>query len=139
MEFRGQGTGSVLLIDSFSNQFFRARSSRDEAQCPSMLLEEVGAAVSVLLGFAPSTLSAAGSSKLNEVLVPNPFQRPRAIFMLEVEGINDLKLVQEHDMSSSAYRSIHILGSDKADIYLPGKILCKVSVEKRKMYMNLMR
>ncbi|KAI4346233.1 hypothetical protein L6164_013302 [Bauhinia variegata] len=115
---KGQGTGSVLLIDSFSNQLFRARSSRDEAQCPSMLLEEVGAAVSVLL--APSTLSAAGSSKLNEVLVPNPFQKPRAVFMLEVEGINDLKLVQEHDMSSSAYRSIHILGSDKADIYLPG-------------------
>ncbi|KAI4346222.1 hypothetical protein L6164_013291 [Bauhinia variegata] len=121
LQAKGRGTGSVLLIDSFSNQFFRARSSGDEAQCPSMLLEEVGAAVSVLLGFAPSMLSAAGSSKLNEVLVPNPFQRPRAVFMLEVEGINDLKQVQEHDMSSSAYRSIHILGSDKADIYLSGE------------------
>ncbi|KAI4346229.1 hypothetical protein L6164_013298 [Bauhinia variegata] len=45
--------------------------------------------------------------------------------MPEVEGINDFKLVQEHDMSSSAYRSIHILGSDKAGIYLPGKRPCK--------------
>ncbi|GFY93028.1 putative type 1 membrane protein [Actinidia rufa] len=52
-----------------------------------MLLPEVGAAVSVLLGFAPpATLSAASSSKLNEVLMPNPFDKPRAVFMLDVRG-----------------------------------------------------
>ena len=85
-----------------------------------MLLSEVGAAVSVLLGFAPpATLSAAGSSKasvitsvinttsviplphsdpfalskflmsllqLNEILMPNPFNRPRAVFLLDVRG-----------------------------------------------------
>ncbi|KAI4338299.1 hypothetical protein L6164_016641 [Bauhinia variegata] len=118
---KGESSGSVLLIDSSSNKFFRPKSSSDEAQCPTMLLEDVGAAVSVLLGFTPhSTLSTAGSSKLNEVLVPNPFQRPRAVFLLEVEGINDLKQVQENDVSSSTFRSINILGSDKTDIQLPG-------------------
>ncbi|MBA0830689.1 hypothetical protein Goarm_015205 [Gossypium armourianum] len=54
-----------------------------------MLLPEVGATASVLLGFPPPiTLSAAGSSKLNEVLISNPFDRPRAVFMLEVSGVD---------------------------------------------------
>lgn len=38
-------------------------------QQPSLLLEEAGAAVSVLLGFAPpSTLPAASSSKVLEII-----------------------------------------------------------------------
>ncbi|CAJ1962990.1 unnamed protein product [Sphenostylis stenocarpa] len=84
---------------------------------PSLLLQDVGAAVSVLLGLSPpSTLSAASSSKLNEVLSPNPFKRPRAVFLLEVKGINGLgKVVQDSPMFSNSFRSIN---SDKVDIQL---------------------
>ncbi|RDX97329.1 hypothetical protein CR513_19912 [Mucuna pruriens] len=87
-------------------------------QQPSMLLQEVGAAVSILLGFAPSsTLSAASSSKLNEVLVPNPFKRPRAVFLLEVNGINGLgRIVKDNPMFSNSFWSTNIIDSDKVDI-----------------------
>ncbi|KAE8668097.1 hypothetical protein F3Y22_tig00112347pilonHSYRG00136 [Hibiscus syriacus] len=86
-----------------------------------MLLAEVGATVLVLLGFAPpATLSAAGSSKLNEVLSPNPFDRPRAVFMLEVSGIDDPLVVDPKSaLFSKALKSSVDLGSSKADIQLP--------------------
>ncbi|KAG4948996.1 hypothetical protein AAZX31_15G126300 [Glycine max] len=115
-EIKGEASGSVFFVDSSSNQFLRARSSNDEQ--PSMLLQEVGAAVSVLLGFAPpSTFSAASSSKLNEVLIPNPFKRPRAVFLLEVNGINALgKIVQDNPMFSNSFWSTN---SDKVGIQLP--------------------
>lgn len=82
---------------------------------------EAGAAVSVLLGFAPpSTLSAASSSKLNQVLVPNPFNRPRAVFMLEVTGVDDSKLLAKDDgIFGNALSSKIVFGSDKAEIQLP--------------------
>lgn len=79
-----------------------------------MLLYEVAATISVLLGFAPpSSLPADSSykvhseanlfilnfvtvklwhfgplhSQLNEVLAPNPFDRPHAVMILEVSGV----------------------------------------------------
>ncbi|CAN6580098.1 unnamed protein product [Malus baccata var. baccata] len=115
------GTASVFFIDSSTHQFLRNPSSNDVVKPDSMLLSEVSAAVSVLLGFAPpSTLSAAGSAKLNEVLVPNPFNRPRAVVALEVGGIGDHALVvKDNVMFSNAYSSKIDLGSSKADIELP--------------------
>ncbi|RVW90345.1 hypothetical protein CK203_045743 [Vitis vinifera] len=89
----------------------------------SVLLPEVGAAVSVLLGFAPSsTLSAASSSKLNEILLPNPFERPRSVLMLEVRGVEDPEVVVEHDnaLFRSALKRDFFYGTDKAEILLPG-------------------
>ncbi|OAY28238.1 uncharacterized protein LOC110602152 isoform X2 [Manihot esculenta] len=92
---------------------------------------EVGAAVSVLLGFAPlTTLSAAGSSKLNEVLMPNPFDRPRAVFMLEVTGVNDL-VAPANSMFSNALRSKVILDSKKAQIELPDEEVSVVSLDEK--------
>lgn len=73
--------------------------------------DEVAAAVSVLLGFAPPTDS---SSKLNEVLMPNPFDRPRAVLMLEVPGVDNAFL------SENAFGS-KVVGSSKADIVLPNE------------------
>ena len=115
-QIKGEASGSVFFVDSSSNQFIRARSSNYEQ--PSLLLEEAGAVVSVLLGFAPpSTLPAASSSKLNDVLIPNPFKRPRAVFLLEVNGINGLgNLVQDNPMFSNSFWSTN---SDKVDIQLP--------------------
>ncbi|XP_027364717.1 uncharacterized protein LOC113871814 [Abrus precatorius] len=118
-QIRGDASGSVFFFDSSTNQFIRARSSNDEQS--SLLLPEIGAAASILLGFAPpSTLSAASSSKLNEVLIPNPFKRPRAVFLLEVNGIDGLvKIVQDNAMFGNSFWSTNILGSDKVDIQLP--------------------
>ncbi|KAK2394618.1 putative type 1 membrane protein [Trifolium repens] len=119
---RGEASGSVFFIDSSTNQFLRTRSSNDEK--PSILLQEVGAAVPILLGFAPpSTLSASSSSKLNEVLIPNPFNRPRAVFLLEVNGINGFeKIVQDNVMFSKSSWDTNVVGSDKVDIQLPDEI-----------------
>ncbi|RXI00472.1 hypothetical protein DVH24_000706 [Malus domestica] len=118
---KADGTASVFFIDSSTHQFLRNPSSNDVVKPDSMLLSEVSAAVSVLLGFAPpSTLSAAGSAKLNEILVPNPFNRPRAVVALEVGGIGDHALVvKDNVMFSNAYSSKIDLRSSKADIELP--------------------
>ncbi|XVF38033.1 hypothetical protein REPUB_Repub20aG0062900 [Reevesia pubescens] len=118
---RAESSGSVFFIDSSTHQFLRTQSPNHVAQLKSMLLPEVGATISVLLGFAPpATLSAAGSSKLNEVLIPNPFDRPRAVFMLEVSGVDDPLVVDPNNaVFSKALKSSVDLGSSKADIKLP--------------------
>ncbi|KAH9649966.1 hypothetical protein KPL70_026180 [Citrus sinensis] len=119
---QAEPSGSVFFIDNPTRQFIRTPSQNDVAQSRSMSLSEVSAAVSVLLGFAPpASLSADGSSKLNEVLVPNPFDRPRAVFMLEVRGVGDPKLTDDLDNTQlfDAYHSKIIPGPRKADIQIP--------------------
>lgn len=119
---QAEPSGSVFFIDNPTRQFIRTPSQNDVAQSRSMSLLEVSAAVSVLLGFAPpASLSADGSSKLNEVLVPNPFDRPRAVFMLEVRGVGDPKLTDDLDNTQlfDAYHSKIIPGPRKADIQIP--------------------
>lgn len=89
LQSKADGTGSVYFLDSSTRHFFQSRSSESK----SMSLPEVGAAISVLLGFAPpSTLSSTSSEKLNEVLTPNPFVRPHAVFLLEINGFKDKHL-----------------------------------------------
>nr|KJB28209.1 hypothetical protein B456_005G034400 [Gossypium raimondii] len=118
---KAESNGSVFFIDSSTHQFLRAQSTNDLAQSESILLPEVGAAVSVLLGVAPTvTLSASGSSKLNEVLIPNPFDRPRAVFIFEVGGIDDPLVVEpKNALFSKALKNSVDLGSSKADILFP--------------------
>ncbi|XP_047336171.1 uncharacterized protein LOC124939774 [Impatiens glandulifera] len=109
--------GSVYFLDSKTHQYFRPRLSEVVAETDSMTLPEVGAAVSVLLGLAPSSsLSSHGSSKLNKVVMPNPFDRPRAVFTLEVIGAADSQVTIE-----SAHGSQIDFDSYKADIQLPGE------------------
>ncbi|KAG4156949.1 hypothetical protein ERO13_D02G031000v2 [Gossypium hirsutum] len=115
---KAESNGSVFFIDSSTHQFLRAQSTNDLAQSESILLPEVGAAVSVV---APTvTLSAFGSSKLNEVLIPNPFDRPRAVFIFEVGGIDDPLVVEpKNALFSKALKNSVDLGSSKADILFP--------------------
>ncbi|KAJ9182416.1 hypothetical protein P3X46_006413 [Hevea brasiliensis] len=127
---KAETSGSVFFIDGQNRQYLRTPSTNDVVQSHSMSPLELGAAVSVLLGFAPpATLSAAGSSKLNEVLLPNPFDRPRTVFMLEVTGVNDLDAPQI-GMFSNAFRSKVILDSDKAQIELPDEEVSVVSLDE---------
>ncbi|KAF8402075.1 hypothetical protein HHK36_013027 [Tetracentron sinense] len=123
MENKAEGTGSIFFLDSSGHRFFHTRSLDVVAETDSMSLTEVGAAVSVLLGFAPTaSLSVDSSSKLNEILLPNPFDRPRAVLMLEVRGMEDPQLsgyYLDNAQIGSAFKSRVILGSDKVDIQLP--------------------
>ncbi|XP_042010716.1 uncharacterized protein LOC121759248 isoform X2 [Salvia splendens] len=113
------GDSSVLFLDSPTRQYLRLSSDQTVSLSPS----EIGATASVLLGFAPpSTLSADSSSKLNEVLVPNPFDRPGALLMVEVTGAEDSQLVGRSDKSpSSSTLRVKVEGTERVDIQLPGE------------------
>ncbi|KAM0851513.1 hypothetical protein ACQ4PT_052355 [Festuca glaucescens] len=78
----GQGD-SAAFIDGASHRYLR---DQQDGQATSMSLDEVTAAVSVLLGFAPpAMLPSESSAKLNKVLLPNPFDRPRAVFLMQID------------------------------------------------------
>ncbi|XP_066352187.1 uncharacterized protein [Miscanthus floridulus] len=84
-QVKSHGESSAVFIDAASHRYLRDQQA--DHQDASMSLNEVSAAVSVLLGFAPSTsLPAISSSKLNKVLLPNPFDRPRAVFLVQIAG-----------------------------------------------------
>ncbi|KAF8042341.1 hypothetical protein BT93_A0841 [Corymbia citriodora subsp. variegata] len=126
-EFRG----SVFFVDSSNHQYLRHRSPDDASEFKSVLPSEVGAAVSVLLGLAPPvSLSTTGSSKLNEVLMPNPFDRPRAAFVLEVTGVEDLLPLFKSNLFTNAFTDKVISGSDKAEIRLPEEEALLVSLDE---------
>ncbi|KAG5249751.1 TYPE MEMBRANE family protein [Salix suchowensis] len=128
---KAETSGSVIFIDSQARQYLRSPSPDDAFQSNSMTLLEVGAAVSVLLGFTPSdALSAANSMKLNEVLLPNPFNRPRVVFMLEVTGELLSVADQANVMFNAAYKSKIAPVSNKADIQLPGEEVSVVSLDE---------
>ncbi|CAO2186531.1 unnamed protein product [Urochloa humidicola] len=79
------GEASAVFIDAASHRYLRDQPADDQEA--SMSLNEVSAAISVLLGFAPPTsLPALSSSQLNKVLLPNPFDRPRAVFLVQITG-----------------------------------------------------
>nr|GLL46438.1 uncharacterized protein LOC109152104 [Ipomoea trifida] len=113
------GSPGVYFLDGSAHQYVRP-SSPDETA--SLSLPEVGAAVSVLLGFAPpATLSAESSFKLNEVLAPNPFDRPRTVLLLEVTGAEVSQFLDGAKEFLSGTHRRDILGNtNNADIQLPG-------------------
>ncbi|EOA30896.1 hypothetical protein CARUB_v10014043mg [Capsella rubella] len=130
LNYRGEASGSVFFIDGSSNQYLRPRSS---SEAISMSPFEISAAVSALLGFAPSeTLTADGSSKLNKILKPNPFDRPQAAFVLEIAGADDalVETKPSHSFLSNAVRSHIKSDSDKATIELSDSEVVVVSVNE---------
>ncbi|KAK9671512.1 hypothetical protein RND81_12G035100 [Saponaria officinalis] len=118
VESINDGSSAVLFIDISTHQFIRHNS-----QTNSLSVKEVGAAVSVLLGLAPVDLSAAGSAKLNEVLLPNPFDRPRHAFMLEIGLSQDSQPMVYANTAAfgSGIKSRVIDGEGCAAIELPDK------------------
>ncbi|CAF2158746.1 hypothetical protein BRARA_G00525 [Brassica rapa] len=130
LSYRGEATGSVFFIDGSNNQYLRPPSD----QALPMSLSQVSAAVSALLGFSPpATLTPDGSSKLNKILRPNPFERPRAAFVLEIAGADDA-LVKEtlpsHSFLGNAIRGSISSDSYKADIELPESGVAVMSVNE---------
>ncbi|KAG2306822.1 hypothetical protein Bca52824_026570 [Brassica carinata] len=126
---KGEASGSVFFIDGSNNQFLRPPSE----QAFPMSLSEVSAAVSALLGFSPpSTLTPDGSSKLNKILKPNPFERPRAAFVLEIAGADDalVEALPNRSFLDNAIRGSINSNSDKADIELPESGVAVMSVDE---------
>ncbi|KAK9145981.1 hypothetical protein Sjap_005884 [Stephania japonica] len=112
---------SVFFVDSPSSthRFLRTRHCSSQTPPHSFSPSEVGAAISVLLGFAPpASLSPHTSSKLNHLLSPNPFHRPRAVLALHVEGIHgDEQLLKEH-LRDTQVRNL-LPDSGSAEIEIP--------------------
>ncbi|KAK9088089.1 hypothetical protein Syun_030483 [Stephania yunnanensis] len=107
---------SIFFVEA-EDRFLRTHYSSQTP--PSFSPSEVGSAVSVLLGFAPpASLSPQTSSKLNHLLSPNPFNRPRALLMLQVQGIRgDEQLLKDH-FRDTQLRSL-TYDSTTADIQIP--------------------
>ncbi|KAL6517089.1 hypothetical protein OROHE_017795 [Orobanche hederae] len=113
------GDSTVVFLDSSTHQYIRKPSALTGSLSPA----EIGATAAVLLGVAPtSTLTAASSSKLNEVLMPNPFDRPRALLILEVTGADGSQFFADSDTSpfNGALR-IKVEGNQRVDIQLTGE------------------
>jgi renin receptor len=113
---RADGTGSVFFLDSTSHQYLRPQSSDSTAEKILILFPEVVGAVSVLLGVPPPILASSSSDKLNEVLMPNPFDRPRAVFMLEVNGV---KVGSNDEFSTNVIEREVFMNQSDAEIHLP--------------------
>lgn len=116
--------GSVIFIDSSTHQHLRTSSSGQTSQTNSMSVMEVGAAILVLLGLAPPRrLSSESSSKLNELLVPNPFARPRHVLMLEVPLAEDSQVSVHSDSTlfSSLVNRKLISDAGSVELELPGR------------------
>lgn len=79
--------GSVSFLESTPGSYLRIASS-NSIQGGVFSYADVSAATAVLLGSAPpSSISDESASKLNELLVPNPFHRPHAVLLLTLEQI----------------------------------------------------
>ncbi|KMT14871.1 hypothetical protein BVRB_3g065950 [Beta vulgaris subsp. vulgaris] len=115
LQSMADGADSSLFIDSLTHQYLRPLQI-DETN--SMSAMEVGAAVSILLGLSPPpTLSTASSSKLNEFLLPNPFDRPRHVFMLEI-GLAQEMAYFDSAVFSGAIKSKVVRNAGSAEIKL---------------------
>ncbi|KNA07138.1 hypothetical protein SOVF_174520 [Spinacia oleracea] len=109
---------SLLFIDSLTHPYLHSH------QTNSMSAMEVGATVSILLGLAPPPmLSTTSSSKLNELLLPNPFDRPRHVFMLEIGLAQDSQeVVYPNDaLFRSAIKSKVVRNAGSVEIELPDR------------------
>ncbi|KAK1284380.1 hypothetical protein QJS10_CPB21g00101 [Acorus calamus] len=105
---RADGSRSIVFLDSPDHHYLRSHPSDDTEKISLISLPEVASAVSVLLGFAPeASLPDNTFSKLDEVLSPNPFDRPHAVFMLEVSGIEGELMSQNGNMYRGSIGSPH--------------------------------
>ncbi|GAB4851904.1 hypothetical protein Ancab_031303 [Ancistrocladus abbreviatus] len=123
LQSRAGTASSVLFLDSPTHQYLRSHPANDiNGGSASMSAMEVGAAVSVLLGFVPpATLSADSSYKLNRILMPNPFDRPRNVFMLQVGLSEDFPIMDDNDGTffGKTIKNKVVWGSDNVQIEIP--------------------
>lgn len=111
-------SGSIVFIEDSSSKYLRNQPLDTDDEITPISVPEVAGVASVLLGFAPdSSLATESSSKLNEILMPNPFGRPHAVFLLEVSGLDD---IDHSKLQVQTVRKYKLVGS-KASMHLPGE------------------
>ncbi|KMZ65245.1 Type 1 membrane protein-like [Zostera marina] len=115
-----EADGSVMFLDGTDHTYLRTERSGVANKIDAMTTNEIASTISVLLGFTPSSsLSTESSAKLNNVLLPNPFDKPHAVLVLEVRGIGAPPLMVSHPKSevdsSVGYK---VLGSESVEIEL---------------------
>lgn len=132
-------------------------------QAASMSLDQVSAAVSVLLGFAPPpSLPAQSSSKvlqpsipflymspatllnpfinfsypcqLDKLLLPNPFDRPRAVFLLQIDGFHGMSvlfhfIICTYSFSASIDVSLHHMSASVESITSEAGSIFKTTID----------
>lgn len=119
---RAEVGGSVVFFDAPDQMYIRSSSMEIKGEGRELSAQEVAATISVLLGSTPVLPYDDSSSKLNKVVSPNPFDRPHAVFVLEVTGIKDplLAFAYSNNRIGNAFTS-SLLGSGKADIEISGE------------------
>lgn len=103
------------FLESTPGSYLRIAPS-NSLQGRTFSYSDVSAAVAVLLGTTPpSSISDESVSKLNDLLVPNPFHRPHAVLMLTLEQI---KQGGKISVAAVQHRELE-LESKKATLTLP--------------------
>ncbi|KAL4190394.1 hypothetical protein AMTRI_Chr07g75460 [Amborella trichopoda] len=155
------GSGSILFIDSPKHPYLRRNSLDNEGQISKWIIDrhfalwithvlvvgillqtnlmtssDVAAAISISLGYAPSlSLESFSTSKVDEILLPNPFDRPRAVFALEVRGTEDLSPLIDSIKAQTGifYHSRTSSELSDAKIELPDDEVIVVSLDDQDM------
>ncbi|KAL3696073.1 hypothetical protein R1sor_010149 [Riccia sorocarpa] len=130
--FKEENAGRVLFVEKAQQEFLRESISSSGIE-ESFSPEDIAASVSVLLGVPPPlTLSSASSAKLDSVLTPNPFRRPRSVLTLTVRGIDfDLLSAAEREAifgTSTVQQRLSV--GNRGQFILPGYGVEVVSLEK---------
>ncbi|KAJ4784998.1 Type 1 membrane protein-like [Rhynchospora pubera] len=124
---RAESSGSVVFLEGSSGKYLRNQPLDSDGERTPISVSEVTGVASVLLGFAPdSSLAIESSSKLNNILTPNPFERPHAVFLLEVSGLDDV------DYSKLQVQTVikdKLVGS-KGLMHLPGEEVLVTKIEE---------
>ncbi|KAG6513360.1 hypothetical protein ZIOFF_023684 [Zingiber officinale] len=123
LQARGESSGSVVFLDGSSQKYIRASGQEVTGKVNSLSMHEVAATLSVLLGFAPSSsLLPDSADEINKILLPNPFDRPHAIYMMQISGIEEpLKSAGYMNNQNGNVFTSRISGSSKVTLELPGE------------------
>eukprot|EP00252_Welwitschia_mirabilis_P015174 TRINITY_DN33390_c0_g1_i1.p1 TRINITY_DN33390_c0_g1~~TRINITY_DN33390_c0_g1_i1.p1 ORF type:complete len:372 (+),score=60.54 TRINITY_DN33390_c0_g1_i1:174-1289(+) len=120
---KAESTRPLLFLESEPSRFFRTDSKSQETLFSS---SDVNNAISVLLGFPPSATNPSVSSKLNGLLAPNPFYRPRNVLVLEARGLDQEMLntldLQKLGLAAGNTPSL-VTASSHLDVVLPDEAM----------------
>lgn len=113
----------MAFLESTPGSYLRIAPS-NSLQGRTFSYADVSAAVAVLLGTTPpSSISDESVSKLNDLLVPNPFHRPHAVLMLTLAQIKQggkfsVAAVQHRELELESTRATLTLPEDATPLLL---------------------
>ncbi|KAJ7535263.1 hypothetical protein O6H91_12G025600 [Diphasiastrum complanatum] len=108
------GSGSVLFLEGGTHKFLRPAVKGSDFQASTFSGSDVWSAVAVLLGIAPPlSMSTSSATKLDKLLFPDPFHRPRSVLALALPTLHKdvLKESLPNILGMSSYK-LHPLTVD---------------------------